>query len=185
MVKLITNTLSLWPEGQFYCCCLLFWLPRSPSFLLRGEGVRRNSLKTLVMHRRRQPTTTEIPTLPISHRMVQERIFMSTTQPSLRGQRPESKRFPWAEQIYDDCFILFFSHYSVPTLNTSWLHLFDLIGKIPSNLENILNRIVSETLILISIYVKGNSLSHVMEQSRGDPASDKSYFRRFKCHILD
>ncbi|XP_059265794.1 CD226 antigen isoform X2 [Mustela nigripes] len=59
-----------------------------------GEGVRRNSLKTLVMHRRRQPTTTEIPTLPISHRMVQERIFMSTTQPSLRGQRPESKRFP-------------------------------------------------------------------------------------------
>lgn len=133
----------------------------------------------------RQPTTTEIPTLPISHRMVQERIFMSTTQPSLRGQRPESKRFPWAEQIYDDCFILFFSHYSVPTLNTSWLHLFDLIGKIPSNLENILNRIVSETLILISIYVKGNSLSHVMEQSRGDPASDKSYFRRFKCHILD
>ncbi|XP_032728145.1 CD226 antigen isoform X3 [Lontra canadensis] len=59
-----------------------------------GEGVRRNYLKTPVMHRIRQPTTTEIPTLPISHRMVQERIFMSTTQPSLRGQRPESKHFP-------------------------------------------------------------------------------------------
>ncbi|GAB5579565.1 CD226 antigen isoform X1 [Prionailurus iriomotensis] len=32
---------------------------------------------------KKQPTTTEIPSLPISHRIVQEKIFMSTTQPSL------------------------------------------------------------------------------------------------------
>lgn len=69
--------------------------------------------------------------------------------------------------MYVDLYIIF-SHYSVPTLDTSVLNLFNLIGKILYNLESILNRNVSENLTLISVYIKGNLLSHVMEESRGE-----------------
>ena len=85
--------------------------------------------------------------------------------------------------MYVDLYIIF-SHYSVPTLDTNWLNLFNLIRKILYNLENkILNRNISENLTLISIYIKGNLLSHVMEQSTGDQASGKGYLPRFKCHV--
>lgn len=53
----------------------------------------------------RQPAMTGVPSLPGNRRMVQERIFMSTTQPSLVGQRPESKLFPRSELICEDNYI--------------------------------------------------------------------------------
>lgn len=89
----------------------------------------------------RQPATTGVPTLPANRRMVQERIFMSTTQASLVGQRPESKLFPRSELICEDNY----SYYAVSTLNTGWLNIIYLIRKILHYLEDILNGNVSET----------------------------------------
>lgn len=60
-------------------------------------------IDTLSAFLSRHPITTEVPSLSVNHQMVQERTFMSTTQPSLGDQRLEPKLFSWSEQMYDDC----------------------------------------------------------------------------------
>lgn len=164
--------LTLWSIWGEICLEYLYWLLKCSASLtfclfLGSQQLQKSRLYQSVIGWCKRGYLCQLPSLLSEAKDQNLSVFL------------ELSRFMMTVLYY------FFSHYSVPTLNTSWLHLFSLIGKIPSNLENILNRIVSETLILISIYVKGNSLSHVMEQSRGDPASDKSYFQRFKCHILD
>ena len=48
-------------------------------------------INILCVYLSRQPTTTEIPSLPIHHQVVQERTFMSTTRSSVLDQGLESK----------------------------------------------------------------------------------------------
>nr|XP_012320813.1 CD226 antigen isoform X1 [Aotus nancymaae]XP_012320814.1 CD226 antigen isoform X1 [Aotus nancymaae] len=96
-VKPITNIFPMWLEGQFYCCYLLSQLPPSLSFALtEGEGEREEIyLQSPGIQRRRHPATLQLPSLPVNLPvnpwMMQERIFMSTTQPSLVDQRLEFK----------------------------------------------------------------------------------------------